>query len=179
MIGKDMQQHPRDRSSRSVRGRRTQPALPGVTLPTACMVVQSQRNTTSPRPPMMKKRSQYAKRAALKLLGLGLLLVLLYLAMYPILAGAVAANGLAKRALLYGMFPWLSHLFWTSWASFLAQGLNHLPVLNLSGGASSTIIGNAYANLLLAVFILAFVVLLLAVRIGGKIARERLSSKDR
>ncbi len=127
---------------------------------------------------MMKKRSQYAKRAALKLLGLGLLLVLLYLAMYPILAGAVAANGLAKRA-PYGMFPWLSHLFWTSWASFLAQGLNHLPVLNLSGGASSTIIGNAYADLLLAVFILAFVVLLLAVRIGGKIARERLSSKDR
>lgn len=178
MIGKDMQQHPRDQRSRSVRGRRTQPALPGVTLPTASLVVQSQRNTTSPRSPVIKNRPRYAKRAVLKLVGLGLLLALLYLAMYPLLAGAVVGNGLAKQA-LYEMFPWLPRIYWTSWASFLVQSLNHLPMFNLSSRSSSTTVGNAYANLLLTLFILAFVVFLIAVRIGGKIARERLSSKDR
>jgi hypothetical protein len=127
---------------------------------------------------VVRKRPQYAKQAALKLLGLGLLLGLLYLAMYPLLAGAVIGNGPAKQA-LYEMFPWLPGLFWTSWASFLVQGLNHFPVFHLSDGASSTTVGTAYANLLLALFILAFIVVLVAVRIGGKIARERLSSQDR
>jgi hypothetical protein len=127
---------------------------------------------------VIKKRPQFAKRAALKLLGLGLLLALLYLAMYPLLAGAGTDNILAKQA-LYGMFPWLPRLFWTSWASFPIHGLNDLPVFNSSNGASSTTVGNAGANLLLALFIVAFVVILFAVRIGGKIARERLSSQDR
>ncbi len=158
-----------------MRGRRTQPALPGVTLPTSPIVMQSQRNHALPLSPVIKKRPQHAKQAVFKLVGLGLLLALLYLAMYPLLAGAVAGNGLAKQA-LFGMFPWLPHLFWTSWASILVQGLNHVPVFNLSSG---TTVGNAYANLLLALFILAFVVVLVAVRTGGKVARERLSSKDR
>ena len=90
MIGEDMQQHPRDPRSRSVRRSRTQPALPRVTLPTAPIVMQSQRNPALPRSPIMKKRPQLAKQAALKLIGLGFLLALLYLAMYPLLAGAVA-----------------------------------------------------------------------------------------
>ncbi|HEX9133961.1 MAG TPA: hypothetical protein VF844_16845 [Ktedonobacteraceae bacterium] len=175
MIGEDMQQHPRDQRSRSVRGRRTQPALPGVTLPTSPIVMQSQRNHALPLSPVIKKRPQHAKQAAFKLVGLGFLLALLYLAMYPLLAGAVAGNGLAKQA-LFGMFPWLPHLFWTSWASILVQGLHHIPVFNLSSG---TTVGNAHANLLLALFILAFVVILFAARTGGKVARERLSPKDR
>jgi hypothetical protein len=176
MIGEDMQQHPRDQRSRSLRGRRTQPALPGVTLPTAPIIKQSQRNTALPQPPI-KKRPQHAQRVALKLVGLGLLLALLYLAMYPLLAGAVAGNGAAKQA-LFGVFSWLPRLFWTSWASFLVQGLNHISVFNLNSGASSTTTGNGYANLLLALFALAFLVVLIAARIGGKVARERLSSKD-
>lgn len=175
MIGEDMQQHPRDPRSRSVRRSRTQPALPRVTLPTAPIVMQAQRNPALPRSPMMKKRPQLAKQAALKLIGLGFLLALLYLAMYPLLAGAVAGNGLSKQA-LYGIFPWLPRLFWTSWASILVQGLNHIPVFNLSSGTAG---GNAHANLLLVLFILAFVVVLIAARIGGKVARGRLSSKDR
>jgi len=177
MIGEDMQQHPRDQGSRSMRGRRTQPALPGVTLPTAPIVMQSQGNTALPRPPIMKKRPLHAKRAALKLVGLGFLLALLYLAIYPLLAGAVAGNEAAKQA-FFGMFPWLPHFFWTSWASFLVQGLNHIPVFHLSSGDSSTAVGNGYANLLLALFALAFVLVLVAARIGGKVARERLSPKD-
>ncbi len=158
-----------------MRRSRTQPALPRVTLPTSPIVAQSQRSPALTRSPIMKKRPQLAKQAALKLTGLGFLLALIYLAMYPLLAGPVAWNGLAKQA-LFGVFPWLPRFFWTSWAPVLVQGLNHIPVFNLS---SRTAVGNGHANLLLALFILAFVIVLVAVRTGGRVARGRLSSKDR
>ena len=156
--------------------RRTQPALPGVTLPTVSIDVQSQRSSALPQPPMSKKRHQHAKRAALKLVGLGLLLALFYLAMYPLLAGV--GNGPLNQA-FYAVFPWLPHLFWTSWASFLVQGLHHIPIFDLSSGASPTTVVNGYPNLLLAMIILAFVLVLVAARVGSKIARERLTSHDR
>jgi hypothetical protein len=171
-----MQQYPRDQRSRSMRGRRTQPALPGVTLPTAPVAVQSQRNAALPQPPV-KKRPRRAQRAALKLLCLGLLLALLYLALYPLLAGAVVDNEAAKQA-LFGTFPWLPRLFWTSWAPFLVQALNHIPVFNPGNGALPNTAGNGYANLLLVLLAVAFVLVLIAARIGGKVTRERLSSKD-
>ena len=155
-----MQRDPRDRS---LRGRRTQPALPGVTLPTAPIVVQSQRNAALPQPPV-KKRPRYARRAAFKLLGLGVLLAVVYLAMYPLLA---RGNGAVEQA-LSGVFPWLPRLFWTSWASFIVKGLNHISVFNLETGG--------YANLLLVLFALAFVLVLIAARVGGRVARERLSA---
>src|SRR5216683_3151392 len=159
-----MQGDPRNYTPRSLRGRRTQPALPGVTLSTAPIVVQSQRDADLPQPPV-KKRPRYARRAALKLLGLGALLAVVYLAMYPLLAGAVVDNGAVEQA-LYGVFPWLPRLFWTAWASFLVKGLNHISVFSLgtSKGASG------YANLLL---------VLIAARIGGRVARERLSANGR
>ena len=168
-----MQGDPRNYTPRSLRGRRTQPALPGVTLSTAPIVVQSQRDAALPQPPV-KKRPRYARRAALKLLGLGALLAVVYLAMYPLLAGAVVDNGAVEQA-LYGVFPWLPRLFWTAWASFLVKGLNHISVFSLgtSKGASG------YANLLLVLFALAFVLVLIAARIGGRVARERLSANGR
>ncbi|HYT36394.1 MAG TPA: hypothetical protein VEL49_04375 [Ktedonobacteraceae bacterium] len=171
-----MQQHTREHGDRSIRARRTQPALPGVTLPTASIVVQQQRGFALPQPPKSKKQPQHAKRAALKLVGLGLLLALLYLAMYPLLAGV--GNRPLNQA-FYAAFPWLPHLFWTSWASFLVRGLHHIPIFDLSSGASSTTIVNGYPNLLLALFTLTFVLALLASRVGIKVARERLTSKDR
>lgn len=176
MNGEAMQEHPRDQASRSLGRRRTQPALPGVTLPTAPIGAQAQRSTALTQAPI-RQRPQHARRAALWLLVLGLVLALLYLALYPLLAGAVVDNDAVKHA-LFGIFPWLSSLFWTSWASFLVQGLNYLPVFKLSSGASSTTTGNGYANLLLVLLALAFVLVLIAARIGGKVARERLSSKD-
>jgi len=165
-----MQRDPRNYTPRSLRGRRTQPALPGVTLPTAPIVVQSQLDAALPQPPV-KKRPQYARRAALKLLGLGALLAVVYLAMYPLLADA---NGAVEQALA-GIFPWLPRLFWTAWASFLVKGLNHISVFSLetSKGASG------YANLLLVLFALAFALVLIAARIGGRVARERLSANGR
>src|SRR5215469_6378725 len=165
-----MQRDPRNYTPRSLRGRRTQPALPGVTLPTAPIVVQSQLDAALPQPPV-KKRPRYARRAALKLLGLGALLAVVYLAMYPLLADA---NGAVEQALA-GIFPWLPRLFWTAWASFLVKGLNHISVFSLetSKGASG------YANLLLVLFALAFALVLIAARIGGRVARERLSANGR
>ena len=168
-----MQGDPRNYTPRSLRGRRTQPALPGVTLPTAPIVVQSQRDAALPQPPV-KKRPRYAQRAALKLLGLGALLAVVYLAMYPLLAGAVVDNGAVEQA-LYGVFPWLPRLFWTAWASFLVKGLNHISVFSLGTGKGAS----GYANLLLVLLVLAFVLVLIAARIGGRVARERLSANGR
>src|SRR5215472_10184440 len=143
MNGESMQEHPRDRESRSLRRRRTQPALPGATLPTVPIGAQVQRSTALPQAPT-RPRPQYARWAALKLLVLGLVLAVLYLALYPLLAGAVVDNEAVKHA-IFGIFPWLSSLFWTSWASFLVQGLNYLPVFKLSGDALLTTTGNGYA----------------------------------
>ena len=159
-----------------MRARRTQPALPGVTLPTASIMVQQQHVSALPQPPMSKKQPQHAKRAALKLIGLGLLLALLYLAMYPLLA---EVGNRPLNQVYYAKFPWLPHLFWTSWASFLVQGLHYIPIFDLSSGVSPTTVVNGYPNLFLALFMLAFVLALVASRVGTKVARERLTSKDR
>jgi hypothetical protein len=124
---------------------------------------------------MSKKQPQHAKQAALKLIGVGLLLSSLYLAMYPLLA-KVGNSPLNQT--YYAKFPWLPHLFWTSWAPLLVQGLHHIPVFDLSSNGSSTTGVNGYPNLLLAWFVLAFVLVLVASRVGTKVARERLTSKD-
>jgi hypothetical protein len=103
---------------------------------------------------------------------------MVYLAMYPLLASAVVDNDAAKQA-LFSIFPWLPHFFWTSWASFLVQGLNHIPIFNPGSSTTASKGGGGYANQLLVLFALAFVLVLIAVRIGGKVARERLTAGDR
>src|SRR5436305_11778726 len=79
MNGEDMQRRTSEGNGRSVRARRTQPALPGMTLPTASITVQQQ-NVALQRSPVSRKHTRPAKRAAFKLIGLGLLLALLYMA---------------------------------------------------------------------------------------------------
>jgi len=171
-----MQRRTSEDKARSMRARRTQPALPGVTLPTAALMVQQQQDSALPQAAISKKQPQHAKRAARKLIGLGLLLALIYLAMYPLLAGV---GNTPLNQIYYTKFPWLPHLFWTSWASFLVQGLQHIPQFDLGTSVSSTKIGNGYPNLLLALFMLAFVLTLAASRVGTNVVRERLTSKDR
>jgi hypothetical protein len=170
-----MQRHNSEDGTRSMRTRRTQPALPGVTLPTVSITAQQQ-GSALPQSLTSKKQPQHAKQAALKLIGLGFILALLYLAMYPLLAGV--GNRPLNQA-LYAEFPRLPHFFWTSWASFLIQGLHHIPIFDLGSRVSSTTIANGYPNLLLALFVLAFLMVLFASRIGTKVVRERLTSKDR
>ena len=96
--------------------------------------------------------------------------------MYPLLA---AVGNASLNQAYYAKFPWLPHLFWTSWASFLVQGLNHIPVFDLGSGVSPTRGVNGFANVLLALFVLAFVLVLFASRVGTKVAREKFTSKDR
>ena len=170
-----MQQRTSEDRARLIRARRTQPALPGVTLPTASFRVQQQQGSTLSQPPTSKKQLQHAQHAALKLIGVGLLLSLLYLAMYPLLA-EVGNNPLNQA--YYAKFPWIPHLFLASWASFLVQGLHHIPVFDLSSNGSPTTSVNGNPNLLLALLLLAFVLVLVASRVGTKVARERLTSKE-
>ena len=117
-----------------------------------------------PRSPA-KKRPHYGRRALLQLLSLGLLLEVLFLALYPLLAGVTARNDAAKQAVL-GLFPWIPRLYWTTAFPALVQLL--APLFNLAN-VSGTI------RFLLLLLALSFALVLIAVRIGGRVAREGLS----
>ncbi len=158
-----MNQYPGDSSSRSLRARRTQPALPGITSPTTPIMMQARLSQRTDLPqPTIKKRP--VRRAQWRLLLLGLLLALLYLALYPLFA-SVALNHAYARPLLMDAFPWLSHFSWTAWTP-VARGLNGIALFNS---------GTAYANLLLVFLAIAFGILLIAARVGSRVARERIS----
>ncbi len=166
-----MQRRPENHAARAIRTRRTQPSLPVNTLPTAPQVVPEQQNRATPQPPI-KKRPNLARRVAWKLAGWGVLLAILYFALYPLLAGAIPGRTTAKQA-LYAIFPWLPRLYWTTLAPILAQGLSRLPPFNLTSNGPGS-----YANLLLAVLALAFIILLFCVRAGSRVAKEKLSRQD-
>ncbi len=168
-----MQQRPgsKDRSFYPPRSRRTQPALPGATLPTAPVPVRSQQYPIEP-PTSPDRRPNYGRRALLAFIGLGLLLEVLLLATYPLLAEATSREDAAKQALL-GLLPWLPHLYWTTTMPALVQLVAHIPAFALSNGGAG---GNV--NLLLLLSALAFVITLIAGRIGSRVLRERLSRTD-
>lgn len=149
-----------------MRTRRTNPALPGATLPTAPIAARSRQYIVEPQP---TKRPNYGRRAVLQLLGLGICLELLFLAFYPLLAGAAPSNDAGKQALL-GLFPWLPRLYWTSPA--MQQLLAHLAAFNLSNVG-----GNA--NVLLLLLVISFVLSLLAAQAGRRVLREKLSPGSR
>jgi len=103
----------------------------------------------------------------LKLLALGAVLEGLYLALYPLFASTITKNAAARQAML-GVFPWLPHLYWTTWLPFLTRALAHIPALDPSKGGNANLLG-----LLLAC---AFVLALLAARVGNRVIKERLSA---
>lgn len=109
----------------------------------------------------------------LALIGLGLLLEVLLLATYPLLAAATGREDAAKQALL-GLLPWLPRLYWTTTLPPLGEFVAHVPAFALSNGGVG---GNA--NLLLLLSALAFVITLIASRIGSRVLRERLSRTDK
>lgn len=161
-----MNQYPGDNPSRSLRARRTQPALPGITSPTTPILTQGYLSQHSDLPqPAIKKRP--TRRAFWRLLFLGLLLALLYLALYPLFAGA-ALNHAYTKPLLLEAFPWLPRFDWTTWAP-VARSINHIAFFSP---------GTAYANLLLLFLAIAFGVLLIAARVGSRVAREHLSTGE-
>src|SRR5215467_2055289 len=160
-----MQQYPGD--PRRVQSPRTQPMLPGTTSSIAPTLVPAQNNLLSPQG---KKWPGHARRATLKLLGLGVVLEGLYLALYPLLASPITKNAAARQAMM-GTFPWLPHLYWTTWLPFLTRALAHIPALDPSKS------GNA--NLFVLLLACAFVPALMAARVGNRITQERLSVAQR
>src|SRR3989440_11745893 len=165
----NMQRRPgRDRGSDSIRARRTQPALPGATMPTVSMVAPLQQYPArlyEPQSPA-KKRPDYGRRALMQLLSLGALLEILFLAFYPLFAGVTSGNDAAKQA-LPGLFPWISRLYWTRAAPVLVQLLAQVPGFNLTT-ASGTI------NFLVLLLALSFILVFIAGRIGNRVGQERL-----
>lgn len=148
-----MQQDP---GSRLMRAQKTQSELPRTTTPLAPTNVFTQRIMPQP---AMKKRPNHTRWALWQLLGLAVLLEVVYLALYPLVASSGSTNIVARQALL-GLFPWLPRLYWTTLFPALAQNVAHrLSSVNVLG-------------LLLA---LAFVLVLLAARVGDRAARARLS----
>src|SRR2546430_3296827 len=170
---RNMQQRPgrKDRNFYPPRSRKTQPALPGATLPTAPVPVRSQQYPIEP-PTAPHRRPNYGRRALLAFIGLGLLLEALLLATYPLLAAATSREDVAKQALL-GLLPWLPHLYWTTALPFLAQIVARVPFFAPANGGLN--IGNGNPNLLLCLLMLVFVITLIAARIGGRVVRELLS----
>src|SRR5437867_2858367 len=105
-----MQQRPGYRAIDSMRKQRTQPALPGVTLPTVPIVAQPLHATMTSR---SVRRTQRSGGKAVVLWSLALLLEGLYLALYPLLAGRAQANDPFRQA-IEAAFPWVSMFYWTT-----------------------------------------------------------------
>ncbi len=158
-----MQQHPGHRAIDSVRKQRTQPALPGVTLPTVPIVAQ-------PLPPMttfqFASKTQRGNGKVVVLWGLALLLEGLYLALYPLLTGGTQVRDSFRQA-IEGLFPWVSIFYWPAHWPVLTQLFTSNPWINpQSGGA---------INLSFLLLSIASVVALLAARVGARGVRQQLS----
>ncbi|HLI06122.1 MAG TPA: hypothetical protein VKV40_06120 [Ktedonobacteraceae bacterium] len=178
-----MQQYPVGRSSQSTQAQeiqrgqrtrrmqqtqRTQPALPGAALPTTPPGVPPERvANNAPRPWRKSSQPRYSLQAAWKLALIGLLLGVLYVALYPLFAGLVA--GSAGQQALLSLFPWLPRLYWTNAFPALSQALSHFPLLNAASGN---------ANLLLVLLLLALLLVLLAWQVGRSVLRKRLSRSE-
>ncbi len=94
------------------------------------------------------------------LLLLGLLLTLIYLALYPLFAVPVVGHDTVRQA-LPKLFPWQPALFWTTAFPALVQWLSQIAWLN------PTTPGMGRANLMLLLLGLAWIVNLFAVRCSG------------
>jgi len=137
-------------------------------MPTVSMVAPLQQYPAGlyePQSPA-KKRPDYGRRALLQLLSLGALLEVLFLALYPLLAGVTSGNDAAKQA-LPGLFPWIVRLYWTRAVPVLVQLLAQVPGFNLAT-ASGTI------NFLVLLLALSFMLVFIAGRIGSRVGQERL-----
>jgi hypothetical protein len=162
-----MQQRPQD-----LRSHRTQPMFPEKGAATAAIGTRSFHDHF-PTPPASKvsKRSSRKQHALPGLLFAGLLLALIYLALYPLFAGPTA-NHDSVRQELTNLLPWQPALFWTTAFPGFVTLLAHVPWLNpLAPGTS-------YANLLLILLVLAWLLNLLAVRIGKQAVQSWLSPRN-
>ncbi len=152
-----------------MRTKRSQPAPPGAILPTPPLKVASPGYPLQPNEPHtpLKKRPNYLRRALLQLGSTGILLEVLFLACYPLLAGLVPHNDAAERALL-ALLPWRTRLYWTTAFPALASTVSRLPFFDLTARVGQ-------ANFLLCLLAVAFLLTLIAARVGSRIVRQSLS----
>lgn len=162
----------RDKGAGSIRAGRTQPALPGATMPTVPITASSRQYPAQlyePQSPA-KKRPNHGRRALWQLLILGALLEILFLALYPLFEGVANGNGEAKQ-ILPGLFPWISRFDWTRALPGIVQLLAKVPGFNLATASGAV----DFLVLLLALsFILAFA----ADRIVSRVGQERLTRAE-
>lgn len=158
-----MQQRPENRGIDSIRMKRTQPALPGVTLPTT--PIPGVASPTPPSPSQARKKQHTEVLIPLQLLGLGVLLEVLYLALYPLLANATSTPDTIVKHAIPGIFPWVTEFYWTTKPLFSR--------LFVAAAWLNPTTDTGRANLVLLILALACVLALLAVRLGGRVARER------
>src|SRR6266568_4754214 len=154
-----MQQHNGNPTSGSLSTQRIRAAVPHTPSPTQNILP----------PPPSHKRPKHVQRALFQLLGLAVLLEGLFLAFYPLFASSMLKNVAAQQALI-SVFPWLPHLYWTSWFPQLAQSLAHIALFDPARG------GNANVFLLLQGMV--FVLFLLATRAASRVTQGRLSPAD-
>ena len=103
------------------------------------------------------KKRHPVRTAVLSLLAAGLLLEILWAALYPLLASRPVHNG---GQALPDLFPWLARPYWTNAFPALAQWLD---------------LAHTGANIQCVILMLAVVVMFFAARVGNRVARERLS----
>jgi hypothetical protein len=158
--GVAMQQRPQDLRSRRI--------LPASLERTAAAI--GMRSLHSTKPPATVKGPARRNFALPELLFLGLLLAFIYLALYPLFAFPVVRHDVVYQAIA-ALFPWQPGLFWTTAFPALVQWLSHIAWLNPTVG------GVGRANLMLILFALAWVINLLAVRVGKRAERSWLSAR--
>ena len=156
-------------ASGSIRSQRTRPAIPGATASTLPLDAQ--------RPYMSV--SKKIRRVTFLLLILGVLLEIIYLALYPLLLDITGTGSPSNQQQLQQVqqalprvFPWLPSLYWTKAFPWLASLLAQVSWLNLLDSHSQNL-----AATLIATFLLLFagLVVLLASQIARDVLPEQSS----
>jgi hypothetical protein len=139
---------------------------------TASTSVIAQQGVTPFMPQTGTKRRFLLLPAIFQLIILGCLLEILYLAFYPLLAFVEKAD-LPSQQGLPAVFSWGTLFFWPSLFPSLASLLTRISWLDPAQGELSR------TNLWLLVLSLAAALALLAMRVGARLTRLRLSTPER
>ncbi len=152
----------------TTRSQRTQPALPGVTLPTVPAAAQRSRGNFTLQATVTKgKQKARLGRAVLFCLLCGLLLEVALLSLYPILANLARSTDPLLTA-LSAFWPGLPMLYWTHRLPALVQVLSGTPWLS-----PLTTTGNL--NLAIGELLFAAGCMVLAALACRRVVMERLS----
>src|SRR5258707_7081562 len=123
-----MQQPPSEQATRFPHAGRTNPALPGASLPTTPVDVPVAQRQRWPQLPA-GKRASTLRRIFFQLMLLGLLLGLCFVLLYPLFGEALPGSFVAQA--LPRAFPWVTQFFWMRQLPQLVGVLAHVSWLDL------------------------------------------------